>query len=50
MEAFIFSFDQDADYDGVNFQWFRDRHPAGPALPGELTLYDRSSPGCGVLR
>ena len=26
VEAFIISFDQDADYDGVNFQWFRDRY------------------------
>ncbi len=26
VEAFIISFDQDADYDGVNFHWFRARY------------------------
>ncbi|KAB0675741.1 GNAT family N-acetyltransferase [Aureimonas leprariae] len=26
-EAFIFAFDQDADYDSPNFLWFRQRYP-----------------------
>jgi predicted GNAT superfamily acetyltransferase len=26
-EAFIMTFDQDADYDSPNFLWFRDRYP-----------------------
>jgi predicted GNAT superfamily acetyltransferase len=27
VEAFIMTFDQDADYSSPNFQWFRDRYP-----------------------
>ncbi|UCI05076.1 GNAT family N-acetyltransferase [Mesorhizobium sp. B1-1-8] len=27
LEAFIMTFDQDADYDSPNFLWFRDRYP-----------------------
>ncbi len=27
VEAFLISFDQDADYEGVNFRWFRERFP-----------------------
>lgn len=27
LEAFMICFDQDADYDSVNFRWFRDRYP-----------------------
>jgi predicted GNAT superfamily acetyltransferase len=26
VEAFLISFDQDADYEGVNFRWFRERY------------------------
>jgi hypothetical protein len=27
IDAFLFAFDQDADYDSPNFLWFRDRYP-----------------------
>ncbi len=26
LEAFLISFDQDSEYDGVNFRWFRERY------------------------
>jgi hypothetical protein len=27
VDAFLLAFDQDADYDGPNFLWFRERYP-----------------------